>query len=51
MLAHREALDKKYLTERDIQWINEYHEEVYRQLSPYMTPEEKEWLREVTLRL
>ena len=47
----REALDKKYLTERDIQWINEYHEEVYRRLALYMTEEEKEWLRAATLPL
>lgn len=47
----RETLDKKYLTEKDIQWINEYHEEVYKRLSPYLAEEEKLWLREVTLPL
>ena len=47
----REALDKKYLTEKDIQWINEYHAEVYKRLSPYLAEEEKLWLREVTLPL
>ncbi len=47
----RQALDKKYLTERDIQWIDEYHEEVYRRLSTHLTKEEAEWLREETLPL
>ena len=47
----RQALDKNYLTKRDIQWIDEYHEEVYRQLSPHLTKEEAEWLREETLPL
>lgn len=47
----REALDKKYLTETDVRRIDEYHEEVYRRISPHLTKEEAEWLREVTLPL
>ncbi len=47
----REALDKKYLTQTDIKYLNEYHEEVYRRLSPHLAKEEAEWLREVTLPL
>lgn len=47
----REALDKKYLTETDIRQLDAYHEEVYRRLSPHLSKEEAEWLREVTLPL
>lgn len=47
----REALDKKYLTETDVKRIDTYHEEVYKQISPYLTEEEALWLREVTLPL
>ncbi len=47
----REALDKKYLTETDVRRIDAYHEEVYRRISPKLTKEEAEWLREVTLPL
>lgn len=47
----REALDKKYLSENDVKWLNEYHEEVYRQIAPHLTAQEAEWLREVTMPL
>lgn len=47
----REALDKKYLTETDVKRIDAYHEEVYQRISPRLTKEEAEWLREVTLPL
>ncbi|MCR5033491.1 MAG: aminopeptidase P family protein [Lachnospiraceae bacterium] len=44
----REALDKKYLTEKDVERINAYHKEVYKKISPYLTIDEKEWLKDVT---
>ncbi|MCR4587671.1 MAG: aminopeptidase P family protein [Lachnospiraceae bacterium] len=44
----REALDKKYLTEKDVERINAYHKEVYKKISPFLTIDEKEWLKEVT---
>ncbi len=44
----REALDKKYLTEKDVERINAYHREVYKKISPYLTLDEKEWLKDVT---
>lgn len=47
----KEALDKKYLTETDVKRIDEYHEEVYKRIAPYLTKEEAQWLREVTLPL
>lgn len=44
----REALDKKYLTEKEVEWLNEYHATVYRQLAPHLTEEEAAWLLEAT---
>ena len=32
----------------DVRLLNAYHKEVYEKLSPYMTEEENEWLKEVT---
>lgn len=30
-------------------WLDRYHEMVYERISPYLSPEEKEWLREATM--
>jgi Xaa-Pro aminopeptidase len=32
----------------EIDWLNNYHDLVYEKLSPYLTEDEKEWLREAT---
>lgn len=32
----------------EIDWLNNYHDMVYEKLSPYLTEDEKEWLREAT---
>jgi Xaa-Pro aminopeptidase len=44
----REALDTKYLSEKDIQRIDSYHQQVYEKVSPYMTQEERDWLYDAT---
>lgn len=44
----RLALDKKYLLEEDIRRIDLYHETVYQKIAPFLTEEEKEWLKEET---
>jgi len=36
------------LTESEKQWLNNYHQEVYSKLSPYLNEEEKAWLKEET---
>ena len=36
------------LSEREHAWINRYHQTVYEKLSPYLTDEEKAWLKEKT---
>lgn len=47
----RAALDKAYLSETDVKWLDEYHEEVYKRIAPYLTKEEAQWLRKETLPL
>ena len=36
------------LTSEEIVWLNEYHQRVYDKLSPYLTDEENEWLKNKT---
>lgn len=43
-----EAIDLKYLSDEEIGWLNDYHQNVYRILSPYLNQEEKKWLRSAT---
>jgi len=43
-----EAIDVDMLTDKEKAWLNNYHENVYELLSPYLNEEEKEWLRKVT---
>ncbi len=38
-------IDQAILTKTEVQWINDYQNEVYDKLSPYLENEEKEWLR------
>ncbi|MCR5715868.1 MAG: aminopeptidase P family protein [Lachnospiraceae bacterium] len=44
----REALDKQYLTEKDIERINAYHAATYEKVKKYLNAEEAAWLYEVT---
>lgn len=43
-----DGIDKDMLTESEKQWLNNYHQEVYTKLSPYLSEEERVWLREET---
>ena len=36
---------KSLMTDEEIQWLNDYHQTVFQRLSPYLTAEETEWLR------
>ena len=38
-------IDYTLLTEQERQWINDYHAEVYRRVSPLLSAEEAEWLK------
>ena len=47
----RSLIVKELLTPFELDWINNYHEETYQKLSPYLNEEECAWLREATLPL
>lgn len=40
------AIDKDALTPEELDFINSYHKEVYETLSPHLSPEVAEWLKE-----
>ena len=41
-----DGIDTAYLTEEDRQALNEYHAMVRRKLSPWLSEEERAWLKE-----
>ncbi len=41
-------IDKNLLTKEEVEWLNAYHKMVYERLSPYLSVEEKDWLKEKT---
>ena len=43
-----DAIDPEAMTKRERAMLNEYHAMVYSVLSPYMTAEENEWLKQYT---
>lgn len=43
-----EAVDKAYLTDRQVRLLNEYHKQVFDAVSQYMDDEELKWLKEAT---
>ncbi len=44
----RNCIDKSLLTLDEINWINDYHKKTYELVSPYLSEEEREWLKEKT---
>lgn len=43
-----DAVDLSVMEPSDVRLLNAYHKQVYEKLSPYMTEEENEWLKEAT---
>jgi len=43
-----ELIDGKYLDEKTKDYLNEYHRQVYEKVNPYLTEEERNWLKENT---
>ena len=43
-----DGVDISVMEPSDVRLLNAYHKECYEKLSPYMTEEENEWLKEVT---
>ncbi len=44
----RKLIADNILSHEEIHWLNEYHAEVWKSLSPLLTPEEQHWLAEQT---
>jgi len=36
------------LTEKEVEWINEYHNDVYKKISPYLDQQGNDWLKNAT---
>ncbi len=47
----KNLIDKSMLDDDEISWLNNYHQEVYEKISPYLTDAEKQWLMEKTDKL
>lgn len=47
----RNLFELSMMTPAEIRWVNEYHATVYARLSPLLSPDEQQWLREKTLPL
>lgn len=43
-----DAIDADLLTYQEKDWLNNYHQEVYAKISPYLSEEEKTWLKDYT---
>ena len=47
----RRLIVPEMLGDSELEWLNQYHERVYRTLSPHLDAETARWLREATLPL
>lgn len=43
-----EGINPEEMTERERKLLNDYHQRVYKTISPYLNEEEKEWLKQAT---
>ena len=43
-----DGVDASLMTQYERKWLNDYHAEVYAKLSPYLSKEENEWLKQAT---
>lgn len=43
-----EGINKEMLTENEINWLNNYHKDVFEKLASHLNDEEKAWLKEET---
>ena len=41
-------VEKELLTEKQVKWLNDYNNEVFTKISPFLTEEKKKWLEEKT---
>lgn len=43
-----DGINPELMDKKEIRWLNEYHAQVFEKISPYLTAEETEWLKEYT---
>lgn len=43
-----DGIDPQYMSAREKRLLNEYHKQVFEKISPYLTEEETQWLKEYT---
>lgn len=43
-----DALNVELMEKKDMEYLNEYHRQVYEKIAPYLTEEERGWLKEAT---
>lgn len=43
-----EVIDREIMSDRDVELLNRYHEQVYERISPYLDEDERAWLAEAT---
>lgn len=44
----KEGIVVEMMTDEELTWFNEYHQQVYERLNPYLNTEEQAWLKEAT---
>ncbi len=44
-------VNKELMTEKEIDWLNDYHKKVYKTLAPFLDKSEVEWLRKATKKI
>ncbi len=44
----KNLIDVSMLTQQELDWLNNYHQEVYDKLAPMLTPDEQAWLKDKT---
>ncbi len=47
----KKLIDKSLLNENEINWLNDYHQNVYDKIAPFLNEEENVWLKEKTAAL
>lgn len=43
-----DGIDPEEMSRTERKWLNDYHKDVYEKISPYLTEEEREWLKTYT---
>ena len=43
-----DGVNPEYMEKSEIAWLNNYHEQVFEKISPYLNEEEIEWLKKYT---